>query len=67
MEAENVVEATNVADNNDTEIIIEETTVEIITGETEAQDETDEVITGTENEEAAETINEENPDKENQV
>ena len=67
MEAENVVEATNVADNNDTEIIFEETTVEIITAETESADETDEVLTGIENEGAAETVNEENPDKENQV
>ena len=67
MGAENVVEATNVAGNNDPEITIEETKVEIITAETEPADETDEVLTGTENEEAAETINEENPDKENQV
>ena len=69
MEAENAIEETNVADNNDIEIMTDETAVEeIITIQTEPADEADEVLTGTENEDAVETVNEENnPDKENRV
>ena len=60
MEAENAVEETNVADNNDNEITTDEVNPEeIITGETETVDDTDEVLTGTENEEAAEAVHEE--------